>query len=394
MRVRILTVNFPVPSETFACVEFQSLKKLGVELSIRELGFANRSFDQMLEDYGLQDVDRSSQTIREFPWNCTILLRHPILAMELVLCIFSKLLLSPRQLIKSLILVPKSVAIFEEIRQDKPDVVHLFWGHYPALVAWLIDRYLPTQKWSIALNAYDLWMNYPVTLSILPRAGFIRVISQANARELQHAIAAISELLVIPHGIDLQTFRESSTERILYRFFSAGRLVPKKNFLSVLKAFARFHCEHPNATLVLAGDGPDRGILVEFVATNNLQNAVQFLGHLPQKRLADELAKSEVFLFLSEEEMLPNVVKEAMASGCICVVRRTPGIEELIESSDYGFVVDSDEQAIDCTRAIFRMTQEERCRMAARAIQFIAENYDMGNCASRLRTAWLDLMKR
>ncbi|MBU6175711.1 MAG: glycosyltransferase family 4 protein, partial [Planctomycetes bacterium] len=218
--------------------------------------------------------------------------------------------------------------------------------------------------------------------------------SRANARELADANADISELLVIPHGINLHTFLESSAARTPYRFFSAGRMVPTKNFQSVLQSFAEFHREHSNASLVLAGDGPERKSLEQFVERQQLTDAVQFLGHIAQQKLAYELAKSEVFLFLSEEEMLPNVVKEAMASGCVCIVRRTPGIEELIASSKHGFVIDSDEDAIDCIRAFFRMTHEERCRMSALGKQFIAKNYDVENCASRLISAWSDLIKR
>ena len=42
---------------------------------------------------------------------------------------------------------------------------------------------------------------------------------------------------------------------------------------------------------------------------------------------------------MSYEETLPNVVKEAMASGCMCVATKTYGIEELIVDQQHGFVV-------------------------------------------------------
>ena len=36
--------------------------------------------------------------------------------------------------IKQLILLPKALLISEKINQKPPELIHLFWGHYPSLV--------------------------------------------------------------------------------------------------------------------------------------------------------------------------------------------------------------------------------------------------------------------
>jgi glycosyltransferase involved in cell wall biosynthesis len=72
-----------------------------------------------------------------------------------------------------------------------------------------------------------------------------------------------------------------------------------------------------------------------------VDHAVRFLGHVAHTDVARELAHAHVFLHMSWEdtERLPNVVKEAMASHCVCVVTQTEGIEELVQDGVSGFVV-------------------------------------------------------
>ncbi len=391
MHVWIVTINFPVPSETFACVEFQALKKQGVEITVREMGFRITIHERMLTEYGLEDMDRSATTSRVFPVTLGMLIKHPILFFQLLSLIVRTLFRSPKELLKSVFLVPRSIEIFEEIRHARPDVVHLFWGHYPTLVAWLIDKYLPTQPWSIALNAYDLWMDYPITRAMLPKAGFVRSISQANTQAIASQSPGPLKTITIPRGIDLSKFTESPEQKIKLRFISAGRMIPKKNFADVIQSFAEFHREHPEAKLVLAGDGPERPSLEHFVATRNLQTAVQFLGHVSQVQLAKEMALSEVFLFLSEEEMLPNVVKEAMASGCMCMVRRTQGIDELIVHTETGYIVDSREDATNCLRTLYSRSFEERCQIVSRAKDRIEKHFNVDDSAAGLIDAWREL---
>jgi colanic acid/amylovoran biosynthesis glycosyltransferase len=391
VHVWIVTINFPVPSETFACVEFQALKKQGVDITVREMGFRTTNHDRMLTEYGLEGIDRSSKTSRVLPATIGMLIKHPILFFQLLSLIVRKLFRSPKELLKSLLLVPRSIEIFEEIRRAQPDVVHLFWGHYPTLVAWLIDKYLPTQPWSIALNAYDLWMDYPITRALLPNAGFVRSISEANTQVIASQSPRPRKTITVPRGIDLSKFTESPEHKIKLRFISAGRMIPKKNFADVIQSFAEFHREHPEATLVLAGDGPERPSLEHFVATYYLQSAVQFLGHIPQAQLAKEMARSEVFLFLSEEEMLPNVAKEAMASGCVCVVRRTQGIEELIVHTENGYIVDSRDEATHCLRTLYLRPHEERSQIASRAKDRIEKHFNVDDSAAGLIDAWREL---
>ena len=53
-------------------------------------------------------------------------------------------------------LIPMSFYMFEKLKKEKPDIVHLFWGHYPSLVGYLVKKNMPDTKLSQFLGAYDL----------------------------------------------------------------------------------------------------------------------------------------------------------------------------------------------------------------------------------------------
>jgi glycosyltransferase involved in cell wall biosynthesis len=367
------------------------LKHQGVDVTVRELGFRTTAHQHMLIDYGLEQLAAPSRPLQFVFEGLYAFFSHPILAFQLIQMIARKLIYTPKELLKSLVLVPRSIEIFQEIRRTQPDVVHFFWGHYPTLVAWLIERYLPTQPWSIALNAYDLWMDYPITRAMLPKAGFVRTISQANAKAIDSQAPKALNILTIPRGIDLGIFAKPRENKIKFSFMSAGRMIPKKHIADVVSNFAEFHREHPEAKLALAGDGDERPSLDQQVKTLHLEKSVRFLGHISQRQLAEELARTEVFLFLSEEEMLPNVVKEAMACGCICIARRTDGIEELILHAETGYILDSNHEATNCIRSLFEQSVEDRYIMATRARERILHHFNACDSASQLIDAWENL---
>ena len=96
-----------------------------------------------------------------------------------------------------------------------------------------------------------------------------------------------------------------------------GRLVPQKGFDTLLSAFALVHRSHPTWRLVISGEGPMRASLEAQVRTLGLASVVSLPGRT--STVDDVLAESAVFVLSSRYEGFPNVLLEAMASGCACV---------------------------------------------------------------------------
>lgn len=56
----------------------------------------------------------------------------------------------------NMVLAPAAVSIFDHLERRRFDVAHLFWGHYPALVGHLVQRFATGVVSSVLLGAYDL----------------------------------------------------------------------------------------------------------------------------------------------------------------------------------------------------------------------------------------------
>lgn len=123
-----------------------------------------------------------------------------------------------------------------------------------------------------------------------------------------------------------------------------GRLVPQKGFDTLLRAFALVHRTHPTWRLVISGEGPLRTSLEAQAAELGLSAAVSLPGRT--NAVDDVLAGSAVFVLSSRYEGFPNVLLEAMASGCACVATDCDsGPSDLLDQEALGLLVPVDDAA-------------------------------------------------
>src|SRR5690606_4337786 len=104
-----------------------------------------------------------------------------------------------------------------------------------------------------------------------------------------------------------------------------GRLAEKKGVHLLLPAFAALRATHPDARLVIAGDGPWRERL-ERQARTGLglgEHAVRFAGYVTGDAKRALLAEAHVYVLPSittadgDAEGLPVSLLEGLAAGCV-----------------------------------------------------------------------------
>jgi glycosyltransferase involved in cell wall biosynthesis len=194
----------------------------------------------------------------------------------------------------------------------------------------------------------------------LRRAAVIIAVSKALCAKVVELVPAASERVVhIPcAGVDSRVFavRDRAEARhavgiegdgrvVLF----AGRLVTIKSVDTLLEAWERLRARGTvtqRDRLVIVGDGPERRRLEAWVAVAPLQGTVQFLGEIAQEQLACWLNAATAFCLPSRNEGTPNVVVEALASGCPVVASRVGGVPELIRDGDNGFLVEAGNAAL------------------------------------------------
>lgn len=149
-------------------------------------------------------------------------------------------------------------------------------------------------------------------------------------------------IVVIHNAVPVKTPGELASvvaETPTPRIVTAGRLVPWKGINGLITAMVTVRERIPNATLIIVGDGPERGVLEKYAKARLPESAVIFTGvQEPEVALAT-YATSDVFVLNSTYEGLSHILIEAMSLGRPIVASRAGGNTELIEDQKTGLLV-------------------------------------------------------
>lgn len=381
------------PAETFAGSDVRVLRSLGVRVEAVNLRFIPPGAGRLLAEWGIGDVPLDEVTWAKLARGCGEMLRRPGLlawGLAIVLCDCWR---RPVQLFKSLLALPRCFQLVGRLDADSPDVVHLFWGHYASLFGLLVRRLHPSRVVTMFLGAYDLRTAYPPSVRLAAAAHRVFTHARANLPLLAAMGVPSGWVEVVYRGVDFERLG-GGTERIPFRIATVGRLIPEKGMADVIESFAQVSTRLPGASLCVVGGGPQRRALELHVGALGL-NRVEFTGSLAHREVLARLGEAEVFLSLSHEEHIPNVVKEAIAAGCACVVSRTAGIEELVQDGVHGFVVEVGDVAA-AAAAVERLFADAglRQRLAAAALGHLRARFDAQVNMRRYVEVWGEALPR
>ncbi len=117
-------------------------------------------------------------------------------------------------------------------------------------------------------------------------------------------------------------------------FVYLGRLSAEKNLPLLIKSFKKVVSKNKNTNLYLIGDGPAFDELKKLIKKNNLQHNVHMLGRLDRNIIlkTDLMTKFLAIVTMSNTEVQPISLIEAMFKGLPILGPNTDGIRELIET--------------------------------------------------------------
>lgn len=379
-------MTFPAPTETFLSNNTKALSEQGKEVIVFSLLQKHKDHNKLIEQRGLSKIKLNSCDVLNYMAGSIISIFHPLLTLGLVGFILFNT--RGKHLLKSLILIPRVFYIWSKIRKTKPDVVNLLWGHYPVLVGFLIKRTNPEILLSMGLLAYDLEMGYGGSGAIVPYVDFIWTQASINIAQIEKLGFNRIPIRVIYDGLDPKVSL-GRNEKQPFSIITIGRLIKSKGMDLCIRAFSLIADLFPESRFHILGDGPERKNLEELATQLGISERVIFRGHVSMEEVAAELAASDVFLFMSYGERLPNVVKEAMLNKALCVVSETPGIGELLQDGQTGFVLkkNSPEEAAKLIRRIFS-ERAEAGPIRASAYDFVSGQFDCRKEMGKLVFEW------
>lgn len=182
---------------------------------------------------------------------------------------------------------------------------------------------------------------------------------------------------VVPNGIaspGIEVHRVDGVSRpmILY----TGRLRNRKAVSVLVGAFAMLLEEFPCATVVLVGDGKQRGALQRQSRELRIEQAVRFVGSVPRSEMARWYASADIFCLPSIFEGLSLSILEAMAHGLPVVATSFAGNVEVVMNQETGILVPP-EDARSLAKALTQLAGDDalRSRMGRAGAKRFIEHY-------------------
>jgi glycosyltransferase involved in cell wall biosynthesis len=146
------------------------------------------------------------------------------------------------------------------------------------------------------MNAADVWA--------LNRCDRVIAVSRSYQKELESWGLDSSRVETICPGVDLPTVRgRESSRRQPFRLLSLGRIEPRKDQETLMRAFFIFHREYPETELCIAGPAGDQDYadrLISKAHRYKWDRGVRFLGKV--RTAAAWYGKSNLYKILSRKE--------------------------------------------------------------------------------------------
>lgn len=179
-------------------------------------------------------------------------------------------------------------------------------------------------------------------IKCLKKAEYITVVSEPLQKKVEELIPGI-ESEIISMGVDTSQFGKQYWKKNYFGqkdkkvVLFVGRLAEKKGVKYLIEAIKQI-----DALLVIVGDGPLRGKLEKQALT--CKDKIIFLGSKTHEELKTIYASADIFVCPSvtakdgDQEGLPLVMLEAMASGLPVVASNSGGIGQMIKNGENGLL--------------------------------------------------------
>jgi len=239
--------------------------------------------------------------------------------------------------------------------------------------------------------------------SLFRKGDAFTVVSQHMKRKLVNLGCPERKITLIRSGIDLQKFPMLPIPSVAdgkFRLLSVGRLTEKKGMDTLIRAFARVHAHYPDATLTIIGDGEQKSKLKRLIREKRLETVVKMRGALPHAEVRREMARCHLFVLACKtardgnQEGIPNVLMEAMATGRPVVTTQHAGIPELVKHQETGYLV-PERSPEKLARMVINVLAAPSSwqEVATRARAKVAAQHDIVKQRKKLERLYLDVMK-
>jgi colanic acid/amylovoran biosynthesis glycosyltransferase len=386
-RLAVVFARFPVWNQNFAAGDFIELRRADFQIEIFTLRGQQGSFRQPEIEIFQGHVHRAFFLSPLLLWENIKACCRPI-TWRLLRQIIAGSFDQPMELLKNCFLFPQAIYFARLVKHKKIQHIHAGWASYPATAAWIASE-LTGIPFSFSSHAYDIYMVRTLLREKIERAQFVVTCAESNRRALGEVggETAYSKIYVHRHGADLGRFRPvmPSVRKpgSIWHILACGVLAGYKGFGYLVGACAILRDQGWKFECSIIGQGPQLKRLVRQINQNGLSQQVHIVPPMPQYKLVEQYHNADVFVHPSvvtkrgNQDVIPNVLVEAMASGTPVISTRLTSIQELIQDGKNGVLVPpGDSQALAEAIVSLMHHDSKRERFVEAARQSVAELFD------------------
>lgn len=209
----------------------------------------------------------------------------------------------------------------------------VFGNSTPIVVSRRVD-------FAVSGNPFSKWKyNYASVKKII-------CVSETIRRITEPAIHDHAKLCVVHSGVDVEAYSFTLEKNLLRSTLALkdeekivgnfSALADHKDYPTFLKTASALIASGEQVHFVIAGSGPEEGMIKNFIKTHDLQKNIHLLGF--RKDIPQLMKSLDLFLITSATEGLGTIVLEAFAAGIPVVATRAGGIPELVEDGKTGLL--------------------------------------------------------
>jgi glycosyltransferase involved in cell wall biosynthesis len=183
-------------------------------------------------------------------------------------------------------------------------------------------------------------------------------------------------IAIIPNGIKAATKIKKIKKNKSFKYvLFLSRIHPKKGIVNLLNAWSKV--ANNKWKLKIAGPGDKRHLkhLENLIKSLKIQNSVEYIGEINDKKKYEEYKKSDLFVLPSFSENFGIVVAEALSTGLpVITTKQTPW--ESLNKNSCGWCIEANERSLtDTLNKVFNMSQKDLKKMSINAIKYSKSFY-------------------
>lgn len=227
------------------------------------------------------------------------------------------------------------------------------------------------------------------------------IVPSSPMRDILHAYGVRTTMHILPTGLDLDQFRTTPitdfrselgirTDQPLLLY--VGRVALEKNIDFLIDMFPTIRKQHPEAVLVIAGEGPAEGHLRRRVRALDLDNAIRFVGYMRRDgTLQDAYRAADLFVFASRTETQGLVLLEALALGTPVAALGAMGTRDVLDAAG-GCLIPPDHPSefANAVNSVLQ-TPDRLVQMAREAMRY-ADSWSAEQKTAQLIDHYVDLV--